>query len=238
MRTPFIAIPLALLLAVPAAASTGLDKEDTVTLKDSIEVLNAMTSAPDKGIPQELLAKADCILIFPSVTKAAFIVGGKGGHGVASCRQADGTMGSVAFFKVGGASVGFQIGAQSTDIVMLIMNEGGINHLLSDHFTIGGEATATAGPVGRTVQAATDAQLHAQILSWSRSQGLFAGAALDGSVVKPDKDANAHLYGKAITGKEILVNSKVAMPASARPLVDAIRHHMAVAVAKEAAEKK
>jgi len=237
MRTPFIAIPLALLLAVPAVASTGLGKEDTATLKDSIEVLNAMASAPDKGVPQELLAKAECILIFPSVTQAAFIVGGKGGHGVASCRQASGAMGSVAFYKVGGGSVGFQVGAQSTDIIMLIMNKGGIDHLLSDKFTIGGEATATAGPVGRTVQAATDAQLHAQILSWSRSKGLFAGAALDGSVVRPDKDANEHLYGQATTGKEILVDSKVTVPAPAKPLVDAIRHQMAVAVAKENAEK-
>ena len=237
MRALFIAAPLALLLAMPAAAATGLDKGDNATLKDSIAVLNAMTNAPDKGIPQELLAKADCILIFPSVTKAAFIVGGKGGHGVASCRQPDGSMGSVAFYTVGGASVGFQIGAQSADVVMLIMNENGVNHLLSDKFTIGGEATATAGPVGRTVQAATDAQLHAQILSWSRSRGLFAGAALDGSVVKPDKDANADLYGQATTGKEILVDSKLSVPVSARPLVEAIRHHMAVAVAKENAEK-
>jgi lipid-binding SYLF domain-containing protein len=233
-----IAIPLALLLAVPAVASTGLGKEDTATLKDSIEVLNAMATAPDKGVPQELLAKAECILIFPSVTQAAFIVGGKGGHGVASCRQPDGTMGSVSFYKVGGGSVGFQIGAQSTDILMLIMNKGGVDHLLSDKFTIGGEATATAGPVGRTVQAATDAQMHAQILSWSRSKGLFAGAALDGSVVRPDKDANEHLYGKPTDGKEILVYSKVAVPASAKPLVEAIRHQMAVAVAKENAEKK
>ena len=237
MRTLPLAIPLALLLALPAAASTGLTKQDNSTLHKSIAVLNAMANAPDKGIPEELLGKADCILIFPSVAKGAFIVGGKGGHGVASCRQPDGRMGSVAFYTVGGASVGFQIGGQSADVVMLIMNEGGVNHLLSDKFTIGGEATATAGPVGRTVQAATDAQLHAQILSWSRSRGLFAGAALDGSVVKPNQDANARLYGQATTGKEILVNSQVAVPASARPLVEDIRRHMNAAVAKEQAEK-
>ncbi len=237
MRTGLIAIPLALLLALPAAASTGLTKKDTTTLHDSITVLNALASSPDKGIPQELLAKADCILIFPSVTKGAFIVGGKGGHGVASCRQPDGKMGSVAFYTVGGASIGFQIGGQSADVVMLIMNEGGVNHLLSDKFTIGGEATATAGPVGRTAQAATDAQLHAQILSWSRSKGLFVGAALDGSVVKPNQDANARLYGQATSGREILVDSKVAVPASARPLVKEIREHMAAAVAQEQAEK-
>jgi lipid-binding SYLF domain-containing protein len=237
MRTRFLAIPLALLLGLTAASATGLDKKDQKTLQDSIAVLNDLSNAPDKGIPQELLGKAECILIFPSVAKGAFIVGGEGGHGVASCRQPDGTMGSVAFYTVGGASVGFQIGGESADFVMLIMNEKGVDHLLADKFTIGGEAIATAGPVGRTVKAATDAQMHAQILSWSRSRGLFVGAALDGSVVKPDKDANAHLYGQATTGKEILVNSKVAVPGAAQPLVDGIRHHMAVAVAKEQAEK-
>lgn len=237
VRAGLVAIPLALALALPAAASAGLTKKDHATLQDSISVLNAMVNAPDSGIPQELLAKADCILIFPSVTKGAFIVGGKGGHGVASCRQPNGKMGSVAFYTVGGASIGFQIGGQSADVVMLIMNEGGVNHLLSDRFTIGGEATATAGPVGRTVNAATDAQLHAQILSWSRSRGLFAGAALDGSVVKPNQDANARLYGQATSGKEILVDSQVSVPKSARPLVEEIRRHMANAVAQEQADK-
>jgi lipid-binding SYLF domain-containing protein len=200
--------------------------------------LNDLASAPDKGIPQELLAKADCILIFPSVDKGAFIVGGKHGNGVASCRQPNGKMGSLAYYTVGGASIGFQIGGQTADLVMLVMNEKGIDHLLADKFTFGGEATATAGPVGRTVTAGTDAQMHAQILTWSRSQGLFVGAALDGSVVKPDVDANTRLYGRATTGKSILVDSKLGVPASAEPLVTAIRQHMAAAVAQEVAEKK
>ena len=238
MRTRLIAIPLALLLSLPAAASsTGLIKKDKRTLDNAVVVLDALTSAPDKGIPQELLAKADCILIFPSVAKGAFIVGGKGGRGVASCRQPDGRMGSAAFYTVGGASIGFQIGGQSADVVLLIMNERGVDHLLAGRFTIGGEATATAGPVGRTAQAATDAQLHAQILSWSRSRGLFVGAALDGSVVKPNQDANARLYGEETSGKEILVDSKLAVPTSARLLVDSIRKHMAAAVAQDQAEK-
>ena len=242
MRTRFVCLPLALLLAIPAAASTAnstpLTTKDKKTLSESVLVLNELTSAPDKGIPQELLAKADCILIFPSVDKGAFIVGGKHGNGVASCRQPDGKMGSLAFYTVGGASVGFQIGGQTADVVMLIMNEQGIAHLLADKFTVGGEATATAGPVGRTTQASTDAQMHAQILSWSRSQGLFLGAAIDGSVVKPDVDANTRLYGKETTGKEILVASKVTVPTSAKPLVDSIRTHMAAAVAQEKAEAK
>jgi lipid-binding SYLF domain-containing protein len=241
MQTRFISIPLALVLALPAVASTKaapLTTKDRKTLSDAVSVLNDLASAPDKGIPQEFLSKADCILIFPSVDKGAFIVGGKSGHGVASCRQPDGKMGSLAFYTIGGASVGFQIGGQTADLVMLVMNEKGIDHLLADKFTFGGEATATAGPVGRTVTAATDAQMHAQMLTWSRSQGLFVGAALDGSVVKPDQDANMRLYGRTTTGKSILVDSKLGVPSAAKSLVTTIRQHMAAAVAQELAEKK
>lgn len=240
MKVRFLTIPFAVLLALPTLATAGtkpLDSKDKATLSNSVLVLNDLANAPDKGIPHELLAKADCILIFPSVDKGAFIVGGRHGHGVASCRQPNGKMGSPAFYSVGGASIGFQIGGQTADLVMLIMNEKGIEHLLADKFTFGAEATATAGPVGRTVAAATDAQMHAQILTWSRSQGLFVGAALDGSVVKPDKDANLHLYGREITGKEILVNSKVGVPVAAESCVAAIRQHMATAVAAELSEK-
>ena len=240
MTTRILTIPLALLLALPAVASTSaapLTKKDKATLSDAVLVLDDLANAPDKGIPQELLGKADCILIFPSVDKGAFIVGGKSGNGVASCRQPNGKMGSLAFYTVGGASIGFQIGGQTADVVVLIMNEKGIDHLLADKFTFGGEATATAGPVGRTVNAATDAQMHAQILTWSRSQGLFLGAALDGSVMKPNKDANTRLYGRATSGKSILVDSKLSVPAPAESLVASIRHHMAVAVAAEQAEK-
>jgi lipid-binding SYLF domain-containing protein len=241
MRTRYFSIPLALLLALPAVAATStkpLTTKEKKTLSDAVLVLNDLASAPDKGIPQELLSKADCILIFPSVDKGAFIVGGKSGNGIASCRQSDGKMGSLAFYTIGGASVGFQIGGQTADLVMLIMNDKGIDHLLADKFSFGGEATATAGPVGRTVTAATDAQMHAQILTWSRSQGLFVGAALDGSVVKPDVDANTRLYGRETTGKSILVNSNLGVPSPAQSLVAAIRQHMAVADAKELAEKK
>jgi lipid-binding SYLF domain-containing protein len=237
MRKLSIALPLVLFLILSLGASPVLDKKDTKTLQEAVTVLDALTSAPDKNIPQELLAKASCILIFPSVDKGAFIVGGKAGKGVASCRMPDGTMSAPAFYEIGGASIGFQIGGQSADVVLLVMNEGGVNHLLSDKFTIGGEVTATAGPVGRTAQASTDAQLHAQILSWSRSRGLFLGAALDGAVVKPDKEANASLYGTPISGREILVDSKLTVPPLATPLMQSIRQHMAAAAAKEAAEE-
>jgi SH3 domain-containing YSC84-like protein 1 len=241
MRTLPISISMALLLALPAVASTDAttpSKKDKSTLSDAVLVLDDLASAPDKGIPQELLAKADCILIFPSVDKGAFIVGGKSGNGVASCRQPDGKMGPLAFYTIGGASIGFQVGGQSADLVMLIMNEKGIDHLLADKFTFGAEGTATAGPVGRTSNASTDAQMHAQILTWSRSQGLFLGAALDGSVMKPDKDANTRLYGKPTTGKSILVDSKLSVPVPSQTLVTAIRNHTDAAVAKELAEKK
>jgi len=241
MQTRFISIPLALLLALPAVAATKADplsNKERKILSDSVLVLNDLASAPDKGIPQELLSKAECILIFPSVDKGAFIVGGKSGNGVASCRQPDGKMGSLAFYTIGGASVGFQIGGQTADLVMLVMNSKGIDYLLSNKFTLGGEATATAGPVGRTVTAATDAQMHAQLLTWSRSQGLFVGAALDGSVVKPDQGANLRLYGKSTTGKAILVDSKLGVPSAANSLVTAIRQHMPRVVAQDVAEKK
>jgi len=237
MRKLSIALSLALLASLSMGASPGLDKKDTKTLQEAVPVLNALASAPDKGIPQELLAKANCILIFPSVAKGAFIVGGKAGKGVASCRMPDGSMSAPAFYEIGGASVGFQIGGQTADVVLLIMNDSGVSHLLSDKFTIGGEATATAGPVGRTAQASTDAQMHAQILSWSRSQGLFLGAALDGSVVKPDKEANESLYGRPISGKEILVDSQVTTPSQAKPLIQSITKHMDAAAAHENAEK-
>jgi lipid-binding SYLF domain-containing protein len=237
MKKLSIALALALVVGLSVGASPALDKKDTKTLQEAVPVLNALANAPDKGIPQELLAKADCIMIFPNVAKGAFIVGGKAGKGVASCRMPDGSMSAPAFYEIGGASVGFQIGGQTADVVLLIMNEDGVSHLLSDKFTIGGEATATAGPVGRTAHAATDAQMHAQILSWSRSRGLFVGAALDGSVVKPDKEANEVLYGIPISGREILIDSKVTAPAQAKPLMQSIRKHMDAAAAQDKAEK-
>lgn len=215
MRTRFLAIPLGLLLALPATASPGLMKEEKKTLRDALGVLESLTSAPDKGIPQDLLAKADCILIFPSVAKGAFRTGGKSGRGVASCRQPDGGMGAAAFYLVGGASTGFEIEGMSADVVMLVMNAQGVDHLLTDRFTIGGEA---------------------QVLSWSRSRASFVGAVLDGLVVRANQDANARLYGEAIPGREILVGSKLAVPAEAKPFVDSIRTHMAAAVAQEKLE--
>jgi lipid-binding SYLF domain-containing protein len=152
---------------------------------------------PDKGIPQELLDGAECVAVFPSVFKAGFIFGGRGGRGVASCRTTAGWS-APAFFTLGGGSFGWQIGAQSTDFVMLFMNKDGLNSLLSDQFTLGGDASVAAGPVGRQAGAATDLKLNAKILSYSRSKGLFAGLELKGVVIKPDKDDMRDVYTRLL----------------------------------------
>ena len=202
------------MVALPALADNGT-AEERQRLQRAEAVLTASLEAPDKGIPKDALQKAECVGVFPDVKKGAFIVGGQGGSGVFTCRDAKGVMGAPAFFKIGGGSVGWQFGGQETDLVLLVMNEGGMNHLLKDRFTIGAEATATGGPVGRTAKAATDAQLNAQILSWSRSQGAFLGAALDGSVISPDADANRAVYGKEVSAKSILVDHAVKTPPEA-----------------------
>jgi lipid-binding SYLF domain-containing protein len=204
------------LLAVPALAKDTPD----VKLQDAEQVLAAAVNAPDGGIPRDLLAKAECVGVFPDVKKAAFVVGGEWGRGVFTCRESDGTMGAPAFFTMGGGSVGWQWGGQEADLVLLIMNTDGVSHLLQDNFTISGEAAAVAGPVGRSAKAATDAQLHAQILSWSRSKGVFLGASLAGHVIKPDKKQNEMVYGKPVTARELLVEHGVSTPDVARSFVD------------------
>jgi lipid-binding SYLF domain-containing protein len=183
------------------------------------EVLKFSVTAPDKRIPQELLERAECIGVFPGVKKGAFVVGGEFGRGVFTCRQKDGTMGAPAFFTMGGPSFGWQFGGQSADLVLLIMNETGVKHLLQDKFTLGGEAAAVAGPVGRTAQAATDIQVHAEILSWSRSRGLFLGASLEGVVIKPNKEAIELFYERPLTARNILVEHSVDTPKSAKSFV-------------------
>jgi lipid-binding SYLF domain-containing protein len=197
------------LFALPAFADHNDAGDARKQLEKADAVLQASLSAPDKGIPKDALDKAECVGVFPDVKKAAFIVGGQGGHGVFTCRDSSGTFGPPAYFKIAGGSVGWQFGGQETDLVLLVMNDDGMKHLLEDKFTIGAEATATAGPVGRTAKAATDAELHAGILSWSRSQGAFIGAALDGSVVKPDKDMNRAVYGSDVTARAILMDRSV-----------------------------
>ena len=181
------------------------DNEPAKRLDDAAAVLSEVMAAPDKGIPQELLENAHCIVIVPELKTAAFGVGGKYGKGYLSCRNKGGAGWSApGTVRIEGGSVGFQIGASSTDLIMLIMSERGADKLLSSNFTLGAEGSVAAGPVGRTVTAQTDAQMHADILSWSRTQGLFAGVALEGATLRQDLDDNATLYGKKLENRDIV----------------------------------
>jgi lipid-binding SYLF domain-containing protein len=174
-------------------------------LDASAETLTDMMRADDKGLPQDLLDKARCVVVVPGMKKAGFIFGAKYGRGFAVCRRAGGLGWSApAAMRVEGGSVGFQIGASETDIVLLVMNDGGMKRLLSDKFTIGGDATAAAGPVGRDLSAQTDATMKAEMLSYSRSRGLFAGISLEGATLRPDEDTNKELYAREATNREIL----------------------------------
>jgi lipid-binding SYLF domain-containing protein len=178
----------------------------------SSKVLTEIMGTPDKGIPSDLLAKAECVAVFPNVIKGGFIVGGQGGRGVASCRTPSGWS-APAYFELKGGSVGLQIGGQSTDFVLLFMNESGMKSLLSDKFELGGEASVAAGPVGRTAAASTDVKLGAEILSYSRSKGLFGGISLKGSVISPDKSDMEGTYGKGVTAETVLAANKNRAPA-------------------------
>jgi lipid-binding SYLF domain-containing protein len=185
-------------------------------LDASADALTDMMRASDKGIPQDLLDKARCVVVVPGMKKAGFILGAKYGRGFAVCRRHSGTgWGAPAALRVEGGGVGFQIGASETDVVLLVMNDGGMKHLLSDKFTLGGEATAAAGPVGRDATAQTDAMMNAEILSYSRSRGLFAGISLEGATLRPDGDTNKELYGRDATNREIL-DGDFATPAAAQ----------------------
>jgi lipid-binding SYLF domain-containing protein len=195
-------------------------------LDEAADVLSEIMSAPDKGIPEDLLAKAACVVVVPSVKKGAFIIGAKYGRGFIVCRKPVRGWSAPAGVKVEGGSVGFQIGGSETDVVLLVMNQGAVDKLLSSKFTIGGDASAAAGPVGRTASAQTDAQLHAELLTYSRSRGLFAGISLEGATLRPDDDANKDLYGKASSNQDI-VHGKVATPSAAARLLAELNKHSA-----------
>ncbi len=206
-------------LAAPAFAASARQL-DIQRIRNSRIDFQAIMGAPDKSIPQELLESAKCIAIIPGEMKLAFIFGGRYGKGLVTCHTSHGWS-APAFLMLGGGSFGFQIGGASTDIVMIFRNHGGIDRLLSDKFTVGADATAAAGPVGRNASAATDAEMHAEILTYSRSRGVFAGISLDGAVVKPDRSADRALYGANVNHTEIL-DGKVGVPAVASQLIDVI----------------
>jgi len=201
------------------------NKEAVKRLDESAAVFSEVMSAPDKGIPRDLLEKAHCIAIVPGLKTAAFLVGGKYGKGYLSCRKASGMGWSApATVRIEGGSFGFQIGGSETDLIMLVMNDRGEDKLLSSKFTLGAEGSIAAGPVGRTATAQTDAQMHAEILSWSRSQGLFAGVALEGATLREDLDDNAELYGKKLENREI-VTKRVRAPRGAGRLMAELDHY-------------
>jgi lipid-binding SYLF domain-containing protein len=208
-----------LVAALAIAPLMAQGNKQAKRLDQATIVLSEIMATPDKAIPRDLLEKAHCIVVVPSEKSAAFIVGAKFGTGYLSCRKASGTGWSApATIRIEGGSFGFQIGGKETDVVMLVMNEGGENKLLASKFTLGGDASVAAGPVGRSSSAQTDAQLHAEILSWSRAQGLFAGISLEGATLRSDVDDNAKLYGRRLDSREI-VTTKTKMPKAAARFV-------------------
>jgi lipid-binding SYLF domain-containing protein len=213
---------LVVILAVAGSISTtafAADREVKVAdrLEASADTLTDMMRAADKGIPQDLIDKAHCVVVVPGMKKAGFVFGAEYGRGFAVCRKRGGSGWSApAAMRVEGGSVGFQIGASESDVVMLVMNDGGMRHLLTDKFTVGGDASAAAGPVGRDASARTDAMMNAEMLSYSRSRGLFAGISLEGATLRPDGETNRELYGHEATNREILTGDFKAPEAARR----------------------
>jgi lipid-binding SYLF domain-containing protein len=221
---------LVLVLCLPAVLAAGNKtsrSDDVNRLRRATEVFHEIMSTPDKGIPQDLLDKASCVAIVPGVTKGGIGLGGAYGRGVVLCRGDRGSWSPPAFITVEGGSAGLQLGLERIDLVMLIMNREGMDKLLGDKFTIGGDASVAAGPVGRHTSADTDIKMSAQILTYSRAKGLFGGLALNGAVVKPDNEANRSFYGKDVTARAILMEHAVPMPPEARPLANALSHQVA-----------
>jgi SH3 domain-containing YSC84-like protein 1 len=214
------ALLLALCLFMPAAFAENDEKEEE-RVQDAGQVMKEILDIPD-DIPQDLLDKAECVVVLPSVKKGAFGVGASYGRGVMICRSGEhytGPWGAPALYALEGVSVGFQLGGQATDFVLLVMNPKGARSLLSSKVKLGADASAAAGPKGRTAEGATDVVMEAEILSYSRNKGLFAGVSLEGSTLRSDGSANEKLYGQKLTAKEIIVDGKAGIPACAKELV-------------------
>jgi lipid-binding SYLF domain-containing protein len=216
---------LLLVSALAPVAAFASQEEDRV--QDSAQVLKEILNIPD-DIPQGLIDKAECLIILPSVKKGAFGVGGSYGRGVMICRSGQnytGPWGPPALYALEGVSVGFQLGGQATDFVLLVMNRPGAESLLASKVKLGADASAAAGPKGRTAEGATDIVMKAEILSYSRNKGLFAGVSLEGSTLRSDGSANEKLYGQKLSAKEIIREGKVTVPACARPLVELLNQN-------------
>ena len=207
------------LVALPLSAAK--DKKETERLENCGMVLKEVMDIPD-NIPQELIDKAECIIVFPSVLKAAFVIGGSYGRGAMTCRSGEhftGPWSAPTLMALEGGSIGFQLGGQATDFVLLVMNTRGARAILSNKVKLGADASAAAGPKGRTANASTDVSLRAEVLSYSRARGLFAGLSLEGSTVRPDNDANERIYGKKIDAESIVFKGAVAVPPAAQKLI-------------------
>ena len=215
---------LASSVSMAGVVSAQQTEKESDRLANAATVLKEIFGMPD-AIPQDLLDKAECVIVFPSVKKVALGVGGSYGRGVISCRGGssfDGPWGAPAMFALEGASIGFQVGAQATDFVLLVMNDRGANSVLGSKVKLGADASAAAGPKGRTAGASTDIVMQAEILTYSRARGLFAGVSLEGSTLRSDGDANERLYGRKIEAREIVRAGAVPMPSDAKPLVDVL----------------
>jgi lipid-binding SYLF domain-containing protein len=213
-------LKIVLALAVSSLAPLMMAKEDAdQRLNSAADVMTDMMNASDKGIPQDLINKSQCVVIVPGLKKGAFIIGAKYGKGFVMCRRTSG-MGWTApgAIRVEGGSVGFQIGGSEQDVILLVMSRSGMDKLLKDQFTLGGEGTVAAGPLGRDATAQTDAMMHAEMLSYSRSRGVFAGISLQGATLRQDSDADSEMYGQKLTNREILAGD-VKPPAAAAKLM-------------------
>jgi SH3 domain-containing YSC84-like protein 1 len=227
MRKILTSLSSLLLVAMPllAEVANAADQaKDDDRLKNCGSVLKEILDVPD-NIPQDLLDKADCVVVFPSVLKAAFIVGGSYGRGAMSCRKGDdfrGPWGAPTMMALEGGSFGLQIGGEATDFVLLVMDESGARGILASKVKLGGDASVAAGPVGRDTSAETDASMRAEILSYSRARGLFAGVSLEGSTVRPDNGDNQRVYGKKIPARDIVLSGKVPVPPAAQLMVSTL----------------
>jgi lipid-binding SYLF domain-containing protein len=211
------------LIAFPFSASAS---KETERLENCGTVLIEIMDIPD-DIPQDLIDKAECVAVYPSVLKAAFVIGGSYGRGAMTCRtgeKGDGQWSAPSMMALEGGSIGFQLGGQATDFVLLVMNLRGAHSILKSKVKLGADASVAAGPKGRTAEAATDVTMRAEVLSYSRSRGLFAGVSLEGSTVRPDNDANEHVYGKEIPAEDIIFKGVVPVPPAARKMIAYLNH--------------
>ena len=211
-----------LMTALAIALAADISTKEANRIQEAATVLKEIHAVPDKDIPQDLWNRAQCVLVVPGLKKAAFIVGGEYGNGLMSCRE-NGAWTAPIFMQIGKGSWGLQIGAQSIDLVLLVMNKTGMEKLLRNKTSLGAEASIAGGPVGRDARAATDVQMKAEVLSYSRTQGLFAGINLSGGVVKPDADDNTDLYGKNVTPQHVMIAGKVAPPPVTEPFMKALQ---------------